>query len=166
MNKLLTAVALLATFTTAAQSQALTINQPWTPEEIAAGTRIIEQTRFARAGKLIRLQPLGTFDTDCSLLTVDNGDVITKEPEHGTAYIEMGEPRFPSFNKDTPQGKNCNDKKMKFPTLLYKAAVGYSGTDSVWLTSMTLNGMVQEVRYTIKVTDPDPKGKGRADVRP
>jgi hypothetical protein len=64
-----------------------------------------------------------------SLSYLRSDNTITKEPEPGTATIDVSE-HFPNFSKDNVRAK-CNDKKVRGPVLLYKAATGYVGTDTL-----------------------------------
>jgi hypothetical protein len=52
------------------------------------------------------------------------------------------------------------------PALIYKAAVGYVGTDTLEVLSISSNGLANLFRYTIKIVDVDSRKKGRADLRP
>jgi hypothetical protein len=52
------------------------------------------------------------------------------------------------------------------PVLTYKAALGYAGTDTFEVLSISSNGVANLYRYTIKIVDVDSKKKGRADLRP
>src|SRR5262245_19737254 len=101
--------------------------QDWSKEEIAAGVKLQEYTRFVHAGKQKTLDSLYYMDLDCKLVE-DSEPVITKEPEHGNATIEIIE-KNPAYAKENPRSK-CNEKKFPIPHIVYKAWVGYSGTDS------------------------------------
>jgi hypothetical protein len=50
--------------------------------------------------------------------------------------------------------------------LAYKAAVGYAGSGTFEVLSISSNGIAHLYRYTIKIVDVDSKKKGRADLRP
>jgi hypothetical protein len=137
--------------------------QEWTKEEQSTGQRTTEYTRHVPAGKQRTLGNFGYLNVDCSLVE-DTDTVITKEPEHGTAVIETIE-HFPSYAKDNVRSR-CNEKKIRMPALIYKAAVGYAGTDTLEVLSISSNGLANLFRYTIKIVDVDSKKKGRADLRP
>jgi hypothetical protein len=137
--------------------------QEWTNEEKAAGLKTIEFTRHIPAGKQRTLDNFGYLNPDCTPIE-DTDTVITKEAEHGSAVIETIE-RFPTYAKDNVRSK-CNEKRMRMPVLTYKAAVGYAGTDTFEVLSISSNGVANLYRYTIKIVDVDSKKKGRADLRP
>jgi hypothetical protein len=137
--------------------------QEWTKDEQTAGLKTIEYTRHIPAGKQRALSSFGYLHADCSLIE-DTDTVITKEPEHGSAVIETIE-HFPSYSKDNVRSK-CNEKRMRMPALIYKAAVGYVGTDTLEVLSISSNGLANLFRYTIKIVDVDSRKKGRADLRP
>jgi len=154
MKKLLLAILIAATSTNA-------FAQTWTPEEDAAGFKKTEQTRFVRSGNQLTLMVYIRMHPDCTMISQDVS--ITKDPEHGVATIENVE-RFSNFTKDSSLAK-CNEKKVSAPALNYKAAVGYSGTDSFNILIL-VSGFAHEYHYTINVLDAA-KGKGgRADLRP
>jgi hypothetical protein len=88
----------------------------------------------------------------------------TSSSSHGSAVIETID-RFPAYAKDNVRSK-CNENKMRMPVLTYKAAVGYAGTDTFEVLSISSNGVAILYRYTIKIVDVDSKKKGRADLRP
>jgi hypothetical protein len=137
--------------------------QEWTKEERAAGLKTTEFTRHIPAGKQRALDNFGYLNPDCTPIE-DTDTVITKEAEHGSAVIETIE-RFPTYAKDNVRSK-CNEKRMRMPVLTYKAAVGYAGTDTFEVLSISSNGVAHLYRYTIKIVDVDSKKKGRADLRP
>jgi hypothetical protein len=137
--------------------------QEWTNEEWTAGVKTTEFTRHVPAGKQRILDPLAVLNPDCTLVE-DTDSVITKEPQHGSAVIEMIE-RFPTYAKDNIRSK-CNEKKIRMPVVIYKAAIGYTGTDTFEVLSIFSNGVTSLYRYTIKILDVDSKKKGRADLRP
>jgi hypothetical protein len=132
--------------------------QDWTKEEIAAGLKISEWTRYVQAGQSF-VQGFGFFNPDCTLIET-SVPTITKKPEHGTATIEMVA-RFPHFAKDQTQYVKCNEKKVRMPVLTYKAEDGYTGTDTFDVSTNTSNGMIHQYHFTIKTTDG--KKQGRAD---
>src|SRR5215831_14716489 len=135
--------------------------QEWTKEERAAKTT--EFTRHVPAGKQRILDNFGYLNPDCTPIE-DTDTVITNEPEHGSAVIETIE-RFPAYAKDNVRSK-CNEKRMRMPVLTYKAAVGYAGTDTFEVLSISSNGVANLYRYTIKIVDVESKKKGLADLRP
>jgi hypothetical protein len=157
MSKFLLTVSALALLLSSAFAQ------EWTKDEQTAGLKTIEFTRHIPAGKQRALSSFGYLNADCSLIE-DTDTVITKEPEHGTAVIEMIE-HFPSYSKDNVRSK-CNEKRMRMPALIYKGAVGYVGADTLEVLSISSNGLANLFRYTIKIVDVDSKKKGRADLRP
>jgi hypothetical protein len=82
---------------------------PWTKEELEAGIKTVEFTRYVPSGKKLALQSMSNLDIDCKIN--DTTANITKEPEHGTALIEDVE-HFPNFSKDNPRFK-CTEKKIR-----------------------------------------------------
>src|SRR5262245_53832581 len=56
--------------------------------------------------------------------------------------------------------------RSAFSLLTYKAAVGYAGTDTFEVLSISSNGVANLYRYAIKIVDVDSKKKGRPDLRP
>jgi hypothetical protein len=120
-------------------------------------------TSSSPAGKQRILSSFGYLNADCSLIE-DTDTVITKDPDHGRAAIETIE-HFPSYSKDNVRSK-CDEKRIRMPALIYKAAVGYAGTDTFEVLSLSPNGLANLFRYTIKIMDVDSKKKGRADLRP
>jgi hypothetical protein len=136
--------------------------EDWTKKEIAAGEKVYEHTRFVPAGKQRALENFAFLDPDCTVLDADV--VLTKEPDHGSAVFETTE-RYPSYSKDNVRAK-CNEKKVKMTTLTYRAAIGYVGTDTFEVASISPNGLSVISRYTIKITDiGGSRNKGRTDLR-
>jgi len=90
--------------------------------------------------------------------------VQRQSEEEASAVIETID-RFPAYAKDNVRSK-CNEKRMRMPVLTYKEAVGYAGTDTFEVLSISSNGVANLYRYTIKIVDVDSKKKGRADLRP
>jgi hypothetical protein len=126
----------------------------WTREERTAGLKTLEFTRHAPAGKQLTLDNLVYLNPDCTF--VEGAETtITKPPEHGTAVIETRE-GYVHYAKDNPRSK-CNEKKMRVPMLIYKAAAGHAETDALEVTLIHSNGMATVVRYTIKVVSAAPK---------
>jgi hypothetical protein len=88
-----------------------------------------------------------------SLSYLRSDNTITKEPEHGTATIDVSE-HFPNFSKDNVRAK-CNDKKVRGPVLLYKAATGYVGTDTLEVLSISSKW----IRNRVRPHDQDNRGE-------
>lgn len=120
---------------------------PWTQEELKAGTKSMEYTRYVPAGKKVQLYTLTALDVDCRVedITAD----IVKEPEHGTALIEDAE-HFAFFTKDNPRHK-CNEKKIRGPVLTYRAAPGYAGADNFEVLVIGRQGLASRHVFTINV---------------
>jgi hypothetical protein len=131
----------------------------WTKEERTAGLKTFEFTRHVPAGKQRILDGFVFLNPDC---TLGEGaeTIITKPPEYGSAVIETRE-SFPTFAKDNMRSK-CNEKKMRMPMLIYKAAAGHAETDMFEVTTIGPNGMATLMRYTIKIVDTASKKKERA----
>jgi hypothetical protein len=83
----------------------------WSQEEREAGVKVQEFTRFIKPGHSLSWG-VGFFHPDCTLIE-DSTPTISKQPNHGTATIEM-QMRFPYFPKDSSNAK-CNDKKIRMP---------------------------------------------------
>lgn len=136
--------------------------EPLTPEELKAGTKNYEYTRFTAPGKKLMVSDLVFMSPNCSLQ--DSDITVTKDAEHGMAAIEIVE-RNVAYGVDSPYRK-CNEKgKFSIPTVSYKAAVGYSGTDSFEVTVINPEGFKFVYRYTMTIVDRNAK-KGRVDIRP
>jgi hypothetical protein len=131
---------------------------PFSKEELAAGIRTAELTRYAPAGKKLQLYTLASLDVDCRVkdTTID----IVKAPEHGTAHVEDIE-HFTFFSKDNPRHK-CSEKKIRGPMLTYRAEPGYSGTDNIEVLIINDDGFAHRYIFTIKVVD----AKARHTARP
>jgi hypothetical protein len=127
----------------------------WSQEEREAGVKVQEFTRFIKPGHSLSWG-VGFFHPDCTLIE-DSTPTISKQPNHGTATIEM-QMRFPYFPKDSSNAK-CNDKKIRMPVLTYKPEEGYTGTDTFQLTAIPSNGMMRQWNYTIRITN------GREEVK-
>jgi hypothetical protein len=140
---------LLALALTIAHATPAAAQEEPTKEELRAGLRRVEQTRYVRGGKQLNLGSLTPISPNCTVLESDN--TITKEPEHGTATIDVSE-HFPNFSKDNVRAK-CNDKKVRGPVLLYKAATGYVGTDTLEVLSIGSSGFATEYVLTIKIIE-------------
>jgi hypothetical protein len=123
---------------------------PWSKEELAAGTRTSELTRYAPAGKKVQLYTLAALDLDCRV--TDTTADIVKAPEHGTALVEDAE-HFVFFSKDNSRHK-CSEKKIRGPVLTYRAAPGYAGADNLEVLIITHEGFAQRYVFTINVVDP------------
>lgn len=93
----LTAVSVIALLSTSAA----TAQQFWTQEEITAGVKRIEFTRFVPAGKSRTLENVTIINPDCTIAAATEV-TITKEPEHGSATIDAAE-GFLSYGKDNPR---------------------------------------------------------------
>jgi hypothetical protein len=132
-----------------------------TKEELSAGTKTYEFTRFASPAKRILLDSLTYMSSDC--VVGDSDNTITKEPEHGVAVIEIIE-RYTAYTAESAFHK-CNSKKHSVPSITYKAAIGYSGADTFEVTSISPSGFANVYRYTIRIIDRTKK-QGRADLRP
>jgi hypothetical protein len=102
---------LLALALTIAHATPAAAQEEPTKEELRAGLRRVEQTRYVRGGKQLNLGSLTAINPNCTVLESDN--TITKEPEHGTATIDVSE-HFPNFSKGNIRAK-CNDKKLRCP---------------------------------------------------
>jgi hypothetical protein len=100
--------------------------EKWTQEEQTAGLKTYEFTRYVPARKQRALDHFVFLNPDCTL--IEGTDIIiTKPPEYGSAVLETREV-FTNYAKDNVRSK-CNEKKMRLPVLIYKAAAGHAGTD-------------------------------------
>jgi hypothetical protein len=137
--------------------------QEWSKEELKEGTKVHEFTRFTAPGKRLALESVAYMGLDCVIGESD--ETITKEPDHGTVAIEIIE-RNTFYSKDSTYYK-CNDKKHRIPTIIYRAAIGYTGTDTFEVTSISPAGYANVYRYTIKVIDRSKKqGRAELDIQP
>src|SRR5215469_1319804 len=124
--------------------------QQWTQEELAAGIKQFEFERYVPPGRSMTLDWIVYLNPDCS--AAEGGEItITKEPEHGTASIESVN-RFPSYAKDNVRSK-CSEKKVPGLAIVYKAGIGYVGTDTFEISDLQSNGMVRQVKYTIHIKE-------------
>ncbi len=130
MKRLLITAAAAAALANAAAAQ------EWSKEELKEGTKVHEFTRFTAPGKRLALESVAYMGLDCVIGESD--ETITKEPDHGTVAIEIIE-RNTFYSKDSTYYK-CNDKKHRIPTIIYRAAIGYTGTDTFEVTSISPAG--------------------------
>jgi hypothetical protein len=129
----------------------------WTKEERIAGLKTLEFTRHAPAGKQLILENLVYLNPDCTPAEGTEA-IITKPPEYGSVAIETRE-GFTTFGKDDARSK-CNEKKMRMPMLVYRAAAGRAETDTLEVTSIGSNGAATLLRYTIKIV-----GRGKVGAK-
>lgn len=122
----------------------------WSQQEIAAGLKVTDFTRYVRSGQSFA-QNFGFYLPDCSLME-DSIPTVIKQPDHGTITIDM-QSRFANFPKEAVHYAKCNEKKIRTPVLTYKAEAGYSGTDTFEVTANHSNGLMRQWNFTIKVTN-------------
>jgi hypothetical protein len=83
---------LLALALTIAHATPAAAQEEPTKEELRAGLRRVEQTRYVRGGKQLNLGSLTAINPNCTVLESDN--TITKEPEHGSTS-NVSVPTYP-----------------------------------------------------------------------
>jgi hypothetical protein len=144
----MTKMKVIAVLTLGLLSSAAVADDKWTSEENAAGLKQMEYTRYAFAGKLLRLRPLYALNMDCSPFEGYQFAVI-KAPEHGTAEV-VPHTFFPTFAKDNPRSK-CNEKQIDAQALVYQPNDNYEGRDSFVFLELSPSGYATEVTYTFNV---------------
>ncbi len=120
---------------------------PYSKEELAAGIRTSEFTRYAPAGQKLQLYTLTALDVDCKVKDITTD--IVKTHEHGAALVEDIE-HFTYFSKDNARHK-CNEKKIRGPMLTYRAEPGYTGADNLEVLIINNEGFAHRYIFTIKV---------------
>jgi hypothetical protein len=149
MTRLLLCTAtILALTASALLSSASAQHGPLTKEELDAGIRIKEFTRYIPSGKNRNLYFAHALKRDCS--PADEYDVkVLKQPEHGTVELISGDGPA-NFPKDTERFK-CNGKKVRGINIVYKSAPGYAGPDNLHMIFLLEYGIVFEVHYKLNV---------------
>jgi hypothetical protein len=88
---------------------------------------------------------------DCSVLETDI--TVSQKPEHGDATVQIVKRQTGYVGGY----EKCN-RVWPVPTITYKAAPGFSGTDTFEVTSVSVStGFTSIWRYTINVVDRNQK---------
>jgi hypothetical protein len=152
VKKLLTACSALVALTLPAHTEDQKSHTNWpTQQEMMEGVKINERTRTAFAGKTLMLDALLYLSFDCSVLETDI--TVSQKPEHGDATVQIVKRQTGYVGGY----EKCN-RVWPVPTITYKAAPGFSGTDTFEVTSVSVStGFTSIWRYTINVVDRNQK---------